>query len=186
MKEYVVCKSCGYVMEKGKLHDVCPACGVPAKMFEPYAERLSPRRRLILSLDLHPITVHFTQAFAITLPLLCLAALLVTGLLRATIAATVQVLSCLLPLAAVASVAAGLLDGKVRFRKLTTRLLTRKIVMGTLLFLFALGNLAVVLFVGVDAGPGLYLTLGLTAVCAGLGTLLGLIGVSLRNAKFPG
>ena len=88
MKEYVVCKSCGYVMEKGKLHDVCPACGVPAKMFEPYAERLSPRRRLILSLDLHPITVHFTQAFAITLPLLCLAALLVTGLLRATIAAT--------------------------------------------------------------------------------------------------
>lgn len=42
MEELVRCKSCGFIMEKGKLKDKCPACGVAAKMFEPYIEKVSP------------------------------------------------------------------------------------------------------------------------------------------------
>jgi hypothetical protein len=186
MKEYVICKSCGYVMEKGKLKDSCPACGVPAKMFEPYVERLSPRRKLLLSLDLHPIVVHFTQAFAVTLPLLCLFSLFVTGVVRATVLSAVRVLSCLLPLAVAAAVPAGMLDGKVRFRKVTTGILVRKIMLGSLFFLLSVANLAVVLVMGIDAGPGIYIVIGLTLCCVAAASVLGRFGAGLLNARFPG
>jgi hypothetical protein len=70
MKELVRCKPCGYVMEAGKLKDVCPACGMPAKAFEPYRERVAINRLFVLSLDLHPIVIHMSQTFVIMIPLL--------------------------------------------------------------------------------------------------------------------
>ena len=38
MANLIRCKACGYVTREGKIKDVCPACGVPAKMFEPYTD----------------------------------------------------------------------------------------------------------------------------------------------------
>ena len=52
MKELVRCRPCGYVMEKDKLGDVCPACGLPHKVFEPYREKVSLNRLFVLNLDL--------------------------------------------------------------------------------------------------------------------------------------
>jgi rubredoxin len=49
MKELVRCRPCGFVMDADKLGDVCPACGLPRKVFEPYRERVS-LNRLFLSL----------------------------------------------------------------------------------------------------------------------------------------
>ena len=31
-----ICKPCGYVMKESELEDVCPACGLPKKVFEQY------------------------------------------------------------------------------------------------------------------------------------------------------
>ena len=82
MKELVRCKSCGFVMEKGKLHGKCPACGVPDKMFEPYSEKIAPFRKFMLSLDMHPVLVHFPQAFTATVLLLSLFAMVSQGPVR--------------------------------------------------------------------------------------------------------
>ena len=56
-------------MEAGKLGDVCPACGLPRKVFEPYRERVSINRLRLLNLDLHPIVIHLSQAMVIAIPL---------------------------------------------------------------------------------------------------------------------
>ena len=70
MKELVRCRPCGFVMEADKLGDVCPACGLPRKVFEPYRERVSRNRLRLLNLDLHPIVIHLSQALVIAIPLL--------------------------------------------------------------------------------------------------------------------
>ncbi len=55
-------------MEAGKLGDVCPACGLPRKVFEPYRERVSINRLRLLNLDMHPIAIHLSQAMVIAIP----------------------------------------------------------------------------------------------------------------------
>ena len=70
MKELVRCRPCGFVMEADKLGDVCPACGLPRKVFEPYRERVSRNRLILLNLDLHPIAIHLSQALVIAIPIL--------------------------------------------------------------------------------------------------------------------
>ena len=79
MKELVRCRPCGYVMEADKLGDVCPACGLPKKVFEPYRERVSRNRLMLLNLDLHPIVIHLSQALVIAIPLLVIITKLFTG-----------------------------------------------------------------------------------------------------------
>jgi rubredoxin len=67
MKELVRCRPCGFVIESDKLGDVCPACGMPRKVFEPYRERVSRNRLMLLNLDLHPIAIHLSQALVIAI-----------------------------------------------------------------------------------------------------------------------
>ena len=77
------CKSCGYVIEAGRVGEVCPACGVPRRMMEAWKDPVSDRRRLYLWLDVHPIVAHFTVAFsasAFVLSLVVLIGLMLVGL----------------------------------------------------------------------------------------------------------
>ncbi|MCK7505218.1 MAG: hypothetical protein MZV70_14775 [Desulfobacterales bacterium] len=98
MANLMRCKACGFVTDQGNIKDVCPACGVPAKMFEPYTNPVSLKRRKILDLHTHPVLVHFPQAFALTLvsPVLlrffCSAGSAGNAWIR-----TIKVLSVLLP-----------------------------------------------------------------------------------------
>jgi len=173
-------------MAKSGVKDKCPACGVPAKMFEPYVEHMSPFRKRILKLDLHPIMVHFTQAFTATIPVLCLLAL--TGPLRmqAGIQATIGVLGIALPFVVLFSFLAGLLDGKIRFRRVTTPLLKTKVLFSLTLFLLSCGIMLITrLRLRVDhAALVNILALGIPA--AGCSSYLGLLGVRMLNAAFPG
>ena len=41
-----------------KVGEICPACGVPAKMFEPYDDKVSEARRRMIDLHIHPVIVH--------------------------------------------------------------------------------------------------------------------------------
>src|SRR6056297_1118929 len=110
MRKEVYCKACGYIMREEKLGEVCPACGVPKTAFEPYKEKLSERRRFILDLHLHPITVHFPQAFASILPVLIIGGILLTCRFGDMLISTATVLIYLLPLTVLPSIAAGLID----------------------------------------------------------------------------
>lgn len=142
MPEFVKCKACGYITTKDKLKDVCPACGVPAKMFEPYTHTVSLKRRRILDLHTHPVLVHFPQAFALTLCGLSFLVFFIDGKAREAIFSTLLVLSLLLPLTVIFAVITGVLDGKIRFRKVTTPLLKKKIALSIIFFLAALAMAA--------------------------------------------
>ncbi len=186
MKELVRCKSCGFVMEKGKLHGKCPACGVPDKMFEPYSEKIAPFRKFMLSLDMHPVLVHFPQAFTATVLLLSLFAMVSQGPVRERIVCTVTLLGIVLPFTVLLAFCAGLLDGKIRFRRVTTPLLVRKMVFGSVFFLFSCGISAAILALPVTAPSTLLIVAGLSLVALGCASYLALMGVSLLNSKFPG
>ncbi len=79
MAELLRCKSCGYIVEAGRVGEVCPACGVPRKMMEPWKDPLSQRRRFLLGLDLHPIVDHFSVSFSACAVVVALFLLLFPG-----------------------------------------------------------------------------------------------------------
>jgi hypothetical protein len=186
MKEMVICKSCGFIMEKGKVGDRCPACGVPSKMFQPHDERISPRRKLLLSLDIHPVLVHFPQAFSATILLLSIAGIVIHGYLQMWVLSTLRTMAVVLPFTIAISFAAGLFDAKIRFRKVTTPLLKKKIILGSIFFLFSCAIAAAVLNLPFTLPLNYLVIIGLSLPALGCAAGLGLIGTSLLPARFPG
>jgi rubredoxin/uncharacterized membrane protein YqaE (UPF0057 family) len=187
MSALVKCKACGYIMEEAKLGTVCPACGVPAKQFEAFDDRLSEKRRKILSLHLHPVIVHLPQGFAAFLVLLAvLLALLGAGSLRESVLAATRVMSVVLPLGVLLAFGAGLFDGKIRFKRVTTPILVKKMFAGASFFILSTAAASIALFVGLDGGLAL-LGFGLLEFLGlGAGALLGIWGTGLVVAHFPG
>jgi Rubrerythrin, rubredoxin-like domain len=181
MKEYVRCRPCGFVMEAHKLGDVCPACGLPRKVFEPYRERVSRNRLLILNLDLHPIVIHLSQALVIAIPLL----IIITKLLpdfQPDILKSVLVFSVFVfPLTLIFAIITGIIDGLTRFKTLNPPLLRVKI-----LFSLIILALSVAIFF-VAPNENLYVvTLILSLLSLATGVQLGLWGKKLINVILPG
>jgi rubredoxin len=186
MKTLVKCKACGYVMEASSLRDKCPACGVPAKQFEAYDDKLSDARRTILQMHIHPVIVHIPQAFAATLVVLSIGLALLAGELRTVVLDATRTLAVILPFSVAASFAAGLFDGKVRFRRVTTPILLRKMMLGGLFFLSSLGTAALALSSSLEPGWALWAFAACSLVGLGAGGFLGMLGSPLMTAKFPG
>lgn len=185
--EYSRCKACGYVIEARRVRDRCPACGAPAAQFEPYVERLGEKRLRILRLGVHPVIVHVPQAFAAFLTLLCAAlAVLGPGSLRDALYDTTLTLATVLPLSVVAAFAAGLFDGKVRFRRVTTPLLVRKMVAGVAFLALSFAAAVLALSAGLDEHSILAPFAALEALALGAGAVLGAWGSSLTGAALPG
>jgi uncharacterized membrane protein len=186
MAELMRCKSCGYVAEAGAVGDVCPACGVPRKMMEPWKDPVSEKRRLLLSFDIHPIVVHFSVSFVASAFVLSLFVLVFPGLFRETVAGILRALEGVLPLAVIASFVTGLFDGTIRFRRTTTPLLKRKQLFGLVFFVTTAAAAVFSFAVGpyetwVRVADALLLAGGV-ASAAGLGR----IGSRLLPALFPG
>ncbi len=185
MEKLVRCKACGYIMKEKKLGGVCPACGVPRKSFEPYTDRLSARRRLIIELNLHPISVHFPQAFATVLPFLLIISLFVPYDWRRDLICASRILSYLLPLSVIGAFAAGLLDGHTRFKRLDTPALVRKIITGGILLLLSAVLAVMVYNFGLNERY-LYAAVVLSSGCVACEIVLGQIGKKLLNSQLPG
>jgi hypothetical protein len=186
MRQYVVCKACGYIMEARKLGELCPACGVPAKAFEPYTERISEKRKRILDLHIHPIVVHLPQAITPMLILLALAlAFLAEGRVRTALLDTTRVLSVFLPFSVVLAFAAGVYDGTLRFHKVTTPLLIRKMAVGAIFLAASLAAGFLALYTDLDAlAVALFALIQLVALVAAV--ILGYTGFGLLSSRFPG
>lgn len=181
MKEYVRCRPCGFVMEAHKLGDVCPACGLPRKVFEPYRERVSRNRLLLLNLDLHPIVIHLSQALVIAIPLL----IIITKLLpdfQPDILKSVLVFSVFVfPFTLIFAIITGVIDGLTRFKTLNPPLLRVKILFSVIIL-----ALSVAIFF-VAPNENLYpLTLILSILSLATGVQLGLWGKKLINVILPG
>jgi len=168
-------------MEADKLGDVCPACGMPRRVFEPYRERVSGNRLMLLNLDLHPISIHLSQTFVIGIPILTIMIKLFTGF-HTEILNNVLVFSLFLfPFTLLLAIATGIFDGLTRFKTLKTPLLRTKIIFSLIILI-----LSVALFFTARMEDTFFLTLVLGILCLATGVRLGLWGKKLINPILPG
>ena len=181
MKELVRCRPCGFVIEADKLGDVCPACGMPRKVFEPYRERVSRNRLVLLNFDLHPIAIHLSQALVIAIPILAI----VTNLFKQfqpEILKNVLIFSVFVfPFTLILAILTGIVDGLTRFKTLATPILRVKIIFSLIIL-----SLSVALFFIAPQGNLFLLTIVLSILALGAGFQLGLWGKKLINVILPG
>lgn len=181
MKELVRCKACGYVMEAGKLRDVCPACGLSSKVFEPYRERVALNRLFILSLDMHPIAIHLSQTFVFLIPVLLLVVNLLPYFNRELFEHVLIFSLYAFPLTLLAAIITGIIDGLYRFKSLDPPLLKKKVVFSSAIIILA----SVMFITGKDGNYGL-ITIILSLACLFFAIRLGLLGKKLLNVILPG
>ncbi len=182
--EMVRCKVCGYIMQEKKLGAICPACGVPRTAFEPFKDNISKKRKTILDLNLHPISVHFPQAFSTVIPPFIILSL-IFPIAENELLTTVKVLAYFTPLAVIPAIMAGIIDGRTRFKKITTPLLVTKIITASVLFAVA-SILALATYIYGMGHPGKWYILILASACIACQIVLAEIGKTLMNSKMPG
>jgi len=181
MKELVRCRPCGFVMDADKLGDVCPACGLPRKVFEPYREKVSRNRLLLLNLDLHPIVIHLSQALVIAIPLLAILTNFFSHF-QPEILKSVLIFSVFVfPFTLILAIITGVIDGLTRFKTLRTPLLRVKIIFSLIIL-----SLSVALFFVAPHEDKYVITIILSVLCLGAGVQLGLWGKKLINVILPG
>ncbi len=181
MVELVRCRPCGYVMRKDKLGEVCPACGLPHKVFEDYREKVSSDRKLILALDLHPIAIHLSQSFIGLLPVLLIITKFAPNFYNDTLTDVINFFIYLLPFTIIIAFVTGAIDGYTRFRTLTPPLLKIKIILGT-----ALLTITFVLFFITKPGDFNIITIILATSGLGCAVFLGIYGKKLLDVILPG
>lgn len=185
MSELVRCRPCGYVMEADKLGDVCPACGLPRKVFEPYRERVSLNRLMVLNFDLHPIAIHFSQAFVGAIPLLFLFTALFPNFYADELTTANLVMIVTLPVMMIVALLSGMIDGYTRFKTFNTPLLIRKLVLSGVIIILSIVASVLVIKDGLTPGNTFVIVL-LILGCLACAVALGLLGKKLLNVILPG
>jgi len=186
MKKMYKCRVCGYVLEREEPTDVCPACGVKGKIFEDYDSPLSRKRRKLLDLYIHAIMVHFPIAFVFSTFLLSLL-ISINIFKEPTVFTDIRnVIIWVLPFTALSATAAGLYDGKLRFKRLNTPYLKKKLILAVFFILFSVSVLVIQEFFTLDKSTINIIILIFSFVLSGFALLLGFIGGKLLEAKVRG
>jgi uncharacterized membrane protein/rubredoxin len=186
MAQLMRCKSCGFIIEEGKLGEKCPACGVPRKMFEPYKDPVSPERRRILDLDIHPIIVHFPIAFATSAFAVALFHVVFPAALPVLMEKVLVAFAAALPVVVIAAFLSGRLDGRTRFRKAKSLLLRKKTIVGATFFVLSAAVAAVTFLGGLESTAAEAAVTVLLAGCFACAYAQGTMGKKLLGALFPG
>ena len=181
MKELVRCRPCGFVMEADKLGDVCPACGLPRKVFEPYREKVSRNRLMLLNLDLHPIAIHLSQTLVIAIPFFVILKNFFSGFQPEIVKNVLSFSTFVFPFTLALAITTGVIDGLTRFKTLATPLLRVKII-----FSFIILTLSIIIFFVAPNEKNYILTLILSILSLAAGVQLGLWGKKLINVILPG
>lgn len=185
-KKLMICSVCGYIINEGYKGEACPACGAAKTAFQPYVDKMSPKRRKILDLHMHNILVHFPQAFSLLMLFLVVMSLFLKDSSKFDFMTTFKIVSFFLPLSVAVSIISGVIDGKTRFERITTPILKKKIAVAILFFIFSVG---VVLLLNVSTiAPTMLLRLLiiLTGICALCSLFLGYNGGRLSGKEVPG
>ena len=180
----VRCKACGFVMAEGALGDRCPACGAPRTAFQPHVDPVGESKRKILRFHLHPIAVHFPTTLSVAIFVFGVGALAIKGQAGDLLVSTNKILGIFLPAVVLLSGSLGFWEGKIRFRKIrNSKILKTKLVYAIALFVASLGIAVTVWPSGVGFQIITVMLAGATIACA---IFLGLLGMSLDDAAFPG
>jgi uncharacterized membrane protein/rubredoxin len=185
MASLVRCKACGYIMDGSKVKDSCPACGLPKTVFEPYNKKISPGRKLLLDQHIHPVAVHFPQVLLFLAAFMPLCFMAAGEPYRSEFAIIAKWSILALPWTVLLGFVTGLMDGKMRFKKLGTPLLIRKMVAGIIFQVLSFVIFAVYCLYGF-AGQAPWLIVVLSVVSLPFAIYLGKAGSSLFTAVMPG
>jgi len=180
-EQLVRCRPCGYVMKESDLGDVCPACGLPRNVFEPYREKVSANRLFLLSLDIHPIAIHLSQTFVGLTPVLIIFHLIFPDFKENIIHDVLNFFIFCLPLSLILSFISGLIDGITRFKTLRTPMLRSKIIFSSSILVISVVQM-------LTLTPNVYswITILLSLGALGCAVKLGLIGKHLIDVILPG
>jgi hypothetical protein len=178
------CKACGLIIDEKSIKDKCPACGVLKSAFEPYQSRVSEKREAFLKLHIHPIIVHLPQGLVVFFILLLAGWILLPDgfFLKNEVLSSLKITGFALPFVSIAGFISGLIDGKIRFKKLGTTYLIKKIIIGTLLILSVI--IMDILFITGLISTILIIFFGLFFITCS--ALLGKIGGMLIHAVMGG
>jgi hypothetical protein len=168
-------------MEADKLGDVCPACGLPRKVFEPYRERVSRNRLTLLNLDLHPIAIHLSQTLVISIPVFVLLKNFFSSFQPEIISNILKFAVFVFPFTLLLAVITGVIDGLTRFKTLATPLLRVKITFSLIIL-----TLSIIIFFVAPNEKNYILTIILSILSLAAGIQLGLWGKKLINVILPG
>lgn len=185
MKTYIRCKACGYIMDESHLKDVCPACGLPKTVFEPYTKKISPKRKFLLDQHFHPIAVHFPQVFIAVIPIMLLLSFFVTDPLRNEFLIAAKLSIIAFPFSVLLGFVSGLFDGKLRFKTFNAPLLKNKIVAGIALQILSIIMLILYLVSGFTTINMIFLIL-LSIVSTACAIYLGRAGSPMFDSFLPG
>ncbi len=185
--QLVRCKACGFIMRESALGDRCPACGVLRNAFELFQDPVAEGRRRILDKDIHTIAVHFPVSFGASLVVLTIGVLIFAGKVEELVIATTKIMSLFTPLLVIAGLLTGMLDGKVRFKKIgRSAILKRKIVLASLFFLFSAALAVLVWLSGMRSTGAVVAAVAAAAVAFAFSIILGLLGSSMTCAAMRG
>jgi rubredoxin len=185
-KKLMICSVCGYIIKEGHKGDACSACGAAKTAFQPYTDKMSPKRRKILDLHVHNILVHFPQAFSLLMLFLIVVSLFLQGSAKSEFITTFKILSIFLPFSVIVSIISGVIDGKNRFKRITTPILKKKIALAILFFIFSIGVVLLLNVSSLTPGLPLKLLIVLTGICALCSLFLGYNGGRLSGKEVPG
>ncbi len=181
-EELVRCRPCGYVMKASDLGEgVCPACGLPHTVFEPYRERVSANRLFLLGLDIHPIAIHLSQTFVALAPMLIVFHYIFPNFQEVIVHSVINFSVWALPFSLVASTVSGIVDGITRFKTLRTPMLKSKIIYSMLILTTSLIQLIIF-----TANVYYWYTLVLGMISLAFAVKLGLLGKHLLDVILPG
>jgi len=171
-------------MDKDDAPDICPACGVPKKVFEDYKYNITPGRKLIMDLNLHPIMLHSPQAITALIPFFGILSLITNASYGIKFLYTVEIIAYLLPLSVLAALLTGIIDGKNRFKKLAAPALKKKIILASILLLLTTAMPYLVFTMGIK--EALFPLIGLSFTAMAIEAVLSKIGIKLILAYLPG
>lgn len=186
MKKLYRCRVCGYILEGKDPPGVCPACGVKGKIFEEYESPVSPKRRKMLDLHVHPVMVHLPNAFAASMS--AISFFLILGVIKenSVFMGMLRAMVLLLPFSAVFAAMAGVFDGKLRFKRIDTPHLKKKLGLAGLFILISASLFMIQVFLDLDPSVYKIVVLVCSTVLLGVAMILGLIGNRLIESKVKG
>jgi uncharacterized membrane protein len=172
-------------MEQKDLKEVCPACGVRKTAFVEFKYPINQKRQDILSLHLHPISVHFPEAISVFSVGFLFLSFLTTSSFSSDLITTVRILTLFFPLAILIASLTGIYDAKIRFKKLSPPYLKIKLYLGIALFISSLLMIFIIQTKFSNfTGKSAFMFLSLINLL--LSAILGRIGGSLIDSKMPG
>lgn len=185
MKTFIRCKACGFIMDASHLEDLCPACGLPKTVFEPYTKKISPTRKFIIDQHLHPVGVHFPQVFIAIIMCLLALAFWVDDPLRTEFLIATKLSILALPFSVLLGFITGIIDGKIRFKKLKTPLLINKMIAGVTLQILSIIIFTLYLANGFTT-TNMLVIIVLSILSAACGVYLGRAGATMSDSIMAG